>query len=177
MSVSLPHFPSRGTRTGRGRTVLLGTLSTALLTALLGFAPGATAEEPNEGKPKEGAPKDGATKDDYVIDTSGSSPELKVQGDGTLAIHIKPKEGLKVHPQAPLEVRLTSSAGVKPAKTKLGRKDVTEQDSTSPELRCALRGEVAGDQVIEAELSFFLCSESWCQRMKDKVAVPVKVVE
>lgn len=148
--------------------------------ATFALASAAAAQDDKGGKPKpkpeqKKEEKNSATKDDYKIVTSASSTEIKLSGDGKLSILIQPGEGLKVHPQAPLEARLKASNGIKPAKKKLGRKDVTEAESHAPEMTCDLHAEAAGEHKVDAEISFFLCSESWCQRMKDTVSITVKV--
>lgn len=119
--------------------------------------------------------KDRATKDDYRLDTSSTTSELEVGKEGTFSIVIEPKNGTKIHPQAPLEVKLGSPAGVKVAKGKLGRGDVQDKEAKSPDMRTALHGEKRGEYVVEADVSFFLCTDEWCQRMTDRVAVPVRV--
>lgn len=169
MTLSLRHLLARP---ALGASLALGLL----------LAPAATAQDKKDDK--EEAPKEDdkkrkegpAQKGDYEVDTSATSPEIKVNGDGKLSIHIKPIEGMKVHPQAPLEVRLTPSEGLKPARSKLGRKQVTDPEATAPELTCDLHAETAGDHKVEAELTFYLCSETRCDRMKDKVVVAVKAV-
>ncbi len=121
--------------------------------------------------------KKAPTKDDYEIDVSKTTAELQVGQSGTLVVHIKAKNGLKVHPQAPLEVKLTTSAGLTTEKNKLGRKQAKQQDAESPELSTGMTGRAAGAQTVEASLSFFLCSDTWCQRVTDKKTIAVKVTE
>lgn len=121
--------------------------------------------------PEKSAP----TKDDYKLDASGSSSRLKVNEDGLFSLSITPVEGLKVHPDAPLEVKLKTSQGLTSTKKKLGRKDALDAKSLAPTLQTAIRGESAGKKEIEAEISFFLCSKTWCQRMTDKMVVDVTI--
>lgn len=121
--------------------------------------------------------EDKATKDDYELDTSGTDAKIKVNADGQFSLVVKPKNGKKVHPDAPLEVIFKDPKGVKPAKNKLGRSDVVDKASHAPEVRTKVRGEKVGATVLEANVSFFLCTDAWCQRMKDRVAVPMTVEE
>jgi len=141
------------------RALVVGTL----LTSLSALA--------DEGAGDKKAP----AKAEYSVDTSASTKSMSVKDRGLVSIHIKPGEGLKVHPQAPLEVKLKTSAGLKSEKNKLGRGDVKDPAATAPELTCALSANAGGKQTVEADLSFFLCSESWCQRMKDRVVVEIDV--
>jgi hypothetical protein len=120
---------------------------------------------------------DKATKDDYSIDTSATAQKIKVNADGTFSLKITPKNGKKVHPEAPLEVGIVDNANVKAAKGKLGRGDLKEKGAKEPEVTTTLRGLKAGATTVEATLSFFLCTDAWCQRMSDRVQIPVTVEE
>jgi hypothetical protein len=128
------------------------------------------------GPPLEEAKKQ-ATKEDYTLDTSRSSAEIKVNENGTFSLIIKAKPGLKIHPDAPLEVKFKPAKGLAPAKAKLTRKDVVDEKSKTPELKVALKATEAGKRELEAKVSFFLCTDEWCQRMKDTVQVAVNVNE
>jgi hypothetical protein len=119
--------------------------------------------------------KKAAGKGDYSLDTSKTSSSAAVKSDAVFSIVIVPASGLKIHPQAPLEVKLKTTEGLKPAKAKLGRADVKDAAALAPELSTTVNAAAAGKQEIEASVSFFLCSDSWCQRMTDKVVVPVNV--
>jgi hypothetical protein len=123
------------------------------------------------------AADDKATKDDYVLDTSATSAKIKVNGDGTFSLKITPKNGKKVHPEAPLEIALVDNANVKPQKGKLGRGDLKQKGAKEPEVTTALHGVKAGATTLEANLSFFLCTDAWCQRMSDRVQIPITVEE
>ncbi len=120
---------------------------------------------------------DKATKDDYTLDTSGTAAKVKVKGEGAFSLKITPKNGKKVHPDAPLEVTIVDNPGLKPAKQKLGRSDLKEKGAKEPEVVTVLRGVKGGATTLEVTLSFFLCTEAWCQRMSDRVQIPVTVEE
>lgn len=121
--------------------------------------------------------EDRATKDDYELDTSATDKTIKVGKDGTFSLVLKAKNNKKVHPEAPLEVVFKDPKGIKPAKAKLGRTDVADKAAKAPDLRTTLRGEKAGATTLEASVSFFLCTDSWCQRMTDKISLPITVEE
>ena len=120
---------------------------------------------------------DKATKDDYALDTSATTPRVKVNADGTFSLKITPKNGKKVHPEAPLEISLVDNGNLKPAKGKLGRGDLKEKAAKEPEVVTTLRGVKAGATTLEATLSFFLCTDASCQRMSDRVQIPITVEE
>jgi hypothetical protein len=118
---------------------------------------------------------DRATKDDYALDVQKTTAKLKAGTDGVFDIVIIPKNGKKIHGDAPLEVKLGKSAQVKPDKEKLGRGDVVDAKAKDVELRTVLHAQAAGTSTLSVDVSFFLCVDAWCQRMSDKVEIPITV--
>ncbi|MDP2341820.1 MAG: hypothetical protein Q8O67_12750 [Deltaproteobacteria bacterium] len=141
----------------------------AVALALPLFAIGARAAEP--------VADDKATKDDYALDSSGTTAKLKVKGEGPFVLKITPKNGKKVHPDTPLEVTIVDNPAIKPTKQKLGRSDLKEKGAKEPEVATTLRGMKAGPATLEVNVSFFLCTDAWCQRMSDRVQIPIIVEE
>lgn len=151
-------------------------LSLAALFAAALSLPAAAQDAPKEA-PKD-APKEKtrASKDDYDLDLSSSATALKVGENGVYSIVIRAKNGTKIHPQAPLTVKLTPTKGVQAAKYKLNREDLAKDaDSKVPDLRTQLTAREKGEQKVQAEVSFFLCTDAWCQRMNDKVDLTLAV--
>ncbi|HEY4221932.1 MAG TPA: hypothetical protein VGO62_11325 [Myxococcota bacterium] len=144
------------------KNVLLALALTAL--ALPSFAGAARAAEGNK-----------ASKDDYELDVGGTDSKLKAGTDGKFDLVIRPKNGMKIHPQAPLEVTFKDLKGVKPGKSKLGRNDLVDKDSKAPEVRTTLRADKPGQYTLDANVSFFLCTDAWCQRMSDHVSIAITV--
>ncbi len=95
----------------------------------------------------------------YKVDTSQSATTLKPGEQGALSFHIQPIEGKKVHPDAPLEIKLTDTAALKAAKKKLGRKDVVEKKAYDPEVRTASGGEISDISSKLLGNEFFLCDK------------------
>lgn len=150
-------------------------ISAFLLAISIAASPAASAQS---GPTSEGGVADDrATKDDYTLDTSATDKTIKVGKEGTFSLVVRSKNDKKVHPEAPLEVVFKDPKGVKPQKIKLGRGDIVDKAAKAPELRTTLRGEKAGATTLEASVSFFLCTDSWCQRMTDKISVPITVEE
>src|SRR5512147_278745 len=59
----------------------------------------------------------------YRIETEGTTRALKPGGAGKLVLAIVPRSGTHVHPEAPLKIALSGSAGLALAKTALGHAD------------------------------------------------------
>lgn len=111
----------------------------------------------------------------FTVDTSKSTPELKVGEKGQLSMVINPGPGKKVHDQAPLSITLKPGKGVTLAKTKLGHGDVANKGAKSPEFTVEVTGAGAGNQVTEAEMQFFICTDKWCERMQHRVTITTAV--
>lgn len=111
----------------------------------------------------------------YAIDVSRSTRDVKVGDKGAVSIVIVPGAGRKVHEQAPLVITLKAPAGVELSKGKLGHGDVANPGEASPELRVEFTAKEAGEGAVKADLTFFICTEKWCERQQEKVSVPVSV--
>jgi len=135
-------------------------LHQAVVGIVLGLASGAglAAEEPN-----------------FTIDTSKSSQEIKVGEKGVLSIVINPGPGKKVHDQAPLTISLKAPKGLTLAKTKLGQADAATKGSKAPEFNVELTATAPGPQMTEADLQFFVCTDHWCERQQQHIAVATTV--
>lgn len=112
---------------------------------------------------------------DYQIDTSASTKQVKVGERGKIVIAIVPLNDRKVHKQAPLSVTLRAPAGVVLDKAKLGRGDITQDSEKRLELTVGYSAKTMGEQAVEANASFFICTDKWCQRMSERLAITVKV--
>jgi len=112
---------------------------------------------------------------DYDIDISASSKQLKVGERGKIVIAIVPGADRKVHKQAPLSIDLRSPAGIVLDKAKLGRSDITQDSEKRLELTVGFAAKTGGEQSVEANATFFICTDKWCQRMTERVVIPVNV--
>ncbi|MFH1809013.1 MAG: hypothetical protein ABIJ09_09730 [Pseudomonadota bacterium] len=112
---------------------------------------------------------------DYNIETSASTKQIKVGERGNFVLAIVPGKDRKVHKQAPLSVTLRAPAGIVLDKAKLGRSDVTVDDGKRMEMSVGFAAKSVGEQAIEANATFFICTDKWCQRMTEQVAVTVNV--
>ncbi|MEW5852441.1 MAG: hypothetical protein AB2A00_26880 [Myxococcota bacterium] len=112
----------------------------------------------------------------YTVDTSGTPREVKVGDKGSLSIVITPSAGKKVHDQAPLVVSLKGSKGVALAKNKLGHSDVANKGDKAPQIKAEFTAREPGEQTVDADMQFFICTDKWCERMTEKVKVTLNVV-
>ena len=111
----------------------------------------------------------------YSIDTAGTTTKLKQGAKGQLKVAIKPAEGHYVSPEAPFKITLSAEA-LTVAKTSVSRADLDDPKAKAPSFKVALTAPAkAGDGKVMADVSFFLCNETICEKKTEKVAVAVSV--
>ncbi len=111
----------------------------------------------------------------YRIDTAGSTQQLAKGGKGTLVLSIVPLAKVHVHPQAPLQITLGSTPGLKLAKTSLGKADPVDPKADGRRFEVPFVAEAAGKQEARAKMDFFICSDQWCVKQVKDVSVAVDV--
>ncbi len=112
----------------------------------------------------------------YTLEASASPAVVKVGEAGKLGVTIRPKAPTwHVHPQAPLKVRLDAPAGLKLEKPELGRKDVADAKAESPRFETGFVATGAGTQQVQANVDFFICSDTACVKQVKTVSVAVNV--
>ncbi len=111
----------------------------------------------------------------YSIDTAGTTTKIKQGAHGQLKLAIKPSEGHYVSPEAPLKITLAAES-LTLAKTTVGRADLDDPKAKAPSFKVDLTAPAkAGAGKITADVTFFLCNETICERQTEKVAVAVSV--
>ena len=115
-------------------------------------------------------------------DVSGTyrveSPKvLKVKKGETAhaKVEVVPRSDAHVSPEAPISLSLTSGAGVKLAKDKLGRADAKETQAKGVEFDVPFTAAAAGKDEVKGTLSFFICTEKLCEKQKREIAMAVEV--
>jgi hypothetical protein len=109
----------------------------------------------------------------FDIKTDGTTQKVKVGEQGKFVLAIKTKDGSHVSDEAPLKLELSAS-GVKLEKKKLTYADSLTRKSAGPRypdplFEVPFTAEAAGKNAIDANLTFFLCTESVCARQAKKI--------
>ncbi|MEQ1504126.1 MAG: hypothetical protein ABMB14_17920 [Myxococcota bacterium] len=154
------------------RTVGSVLLAPVLLAPVLLAAGIAFAEAPSAAPPSA-APK--ATRADYALDVSRTTAAVKVGQPGTLSVTFVPKNGTKLNLQAPLAVTVRPNPAVAVDDAALDLANVRDPAAHDVEVTTGVRGLTAGQTVVALDVSFYLCTDAWCQRMTDAVSVPIDV--
>ncbi len=115
----------------------------------------------------------------YVVTTEGSTTALKAGQPGTFVLSIRTVAGAHISEDAPMKLTLTGSGGVVPAKALLSRSDVKSLPKAAggadPRFEVALSTSAKGQGAVEAQLTFFVCTETLCSRQQKTLSVPVTV--
>jgi hypothetical protein len=115
----------------------------------------------------------------YLLSTDGSSKALKVGQTGTFVLSIRTVPGAHLSEEAPMKLLLSASGGVQPAKLVLGRSDAkAEPKAGGPadaRFEVPLVAGTKGPGAVQAQLTFFICTETLCSRQQKTLNVPVSV--
>jgi hypothetical protein len=115
-------------------------------------------------------------------DVSGTyrieSPKvLKVKKGETAhaKVEVVPRSDAHVSPEAPISLSLTSGAGVKLVKDKMGRADAKETQAKGVEFDVPFTAAASGKDELKGTLSFFICTEKLCEKQKREIAMAIEV--
>jgi hypothetical protein len=115
-------------------------------------------------------------------DVSGTyrieSPKvLKVKKGETAhaKVEVVPRSDAHVSPEAPISLSLTSGAGVKLVKDKMGRADAKETQAKGVEFDVPFMAAASGKDELKGTLSFFICTEKLCEKQKREIAMAIEV--
>lgn len=133
-----------------------------LLGALLGLflvacIPSAAAEEETAKKEKK-----------YSVAVTAEPQDVIKDKDAKYKITITPKEGFVLKTETPFTAKLASSTGCKLAKAKFSSKDFDDPKSVAKSVSTTFKASAAGKHEISADLVFFICNETLCERFKEK---------
>ncbi len=138
--------------------------SIAALAALSVVAAGCFSKSPGGGQDKL-----------YSLEASARSPEVAAGEKGEVELKLKLSDGAHLSDEAPFKI-LLSGRGLAPDKERLGRADATSKqgpDATRFEIPFTAQGK--GPASLGADLDFYVCTATLCERQKEKVQVNVTV--
>jgi len=109
----------------------------------------------------------------YKLHTAETSPKVKAGEKGKWILEIRPQGGAHVSEEAPLRIELAGTH-VTPDKAKLARADAVGKGPI-PRFEVPFTGSEAGKGSVDANVTFFICTEKVCARQQQKLSVPVEV--
>lgn len=102
-----------------------------------------------------------------------ATPTLENGQTGELVVNIKPRSGAEIHKEAPISLVL-DTRGVKTAKARLGRGELSMQGEDGS-FTVPFTAVEKGAATIDANLTFFVCTDKLCARQQRKMRLPVSV--
>ena len=116
----------------------------------------------------------------YKITTDGTSAKVAPGKKGTLVLEIQSLKGAHVSDEAPLRIQLSGTGAVTPEKTQLVYGDSVRKPSASvkypdPRFEVPLATQGKGPGTVEANMTFFVCTDQLCLRQQKTLSVPVTV--
>lgn len=136
-------------------------LRTAALVTALAWSCSVRAEDPI-GKP-------------YVLAPNANPAPVAVGKPCNYQIAIKPVAPWVLKNSTPLKVKLATTEGLKVGKDTLTAADLVEDQSKAKAVATSCEGLKPGINSVNADLSFFLCTEEICQRYTDTTQLSVEV--
>ena len=130
-------------------------------------AVGSCVVRAENGAPEEGKP--------YQLTTVALPAPLHVGKDCQYRLEIAPKAPWVLKPSTPLKVQLSATAGLKVAKPVLSGKDLTPVEGRGQAVASACEAVGTGAQRVDAQISFFLCTDEICRRHEDQIPLAIEV--
>lgn len=114
----------------------------------------------------------------YDVRTDGSTQKAKVGDKGKFVLSIKTKNGSHVSDEAPLKLEVTGN-GVNVEKNKLTYADSVAKklppgQYADPRFEIPFTIEKPGTNSVDANLTFFICTDKVCARQSQKIHLPVE---
>ena len=111
----------------------------------------------------------------YKIETSQGPLKVKKGETGLAKVTVVPRSDAHVSPEAPLSVTVSAGPALELPKQKLGRPDAKATDAKGIEFEVPFVGKQQGKDLLQAQVTFFICTEKLCERQKREVALAVVV--
>jgi hypothetical protein len=111
----------------------------------------------------------------YTLTAAVDPTPPKKDARAAWQVTIAPKAPWVLKTTTPLTVTLKPSPTVKPEKATLKAEDIVDGTTEAKTVRTGFVATATGDASLDADLSFFLCTDQICQRFKDSVKVGFKV--
>lgn len=108
----------------------------------------------------------------YEVEIS-ATPKLSTGAAGQVVVRIEPKPGAEIHKTAPISLTLEGQ-GVQTAKKKLGRAELT-MEGENASFTVPFTGETPGPASIDAQLTFYVCTDNVCARQQRQATLPITI--
>lgn len=103
-----------------------------------------------------------------------ATPEVDPEGKGSVTVRILPRGDAKVLEEAPLVLTVEPSEHVKVEKNRLGKGEMAK-DGNNITFEVPFTATRAGEGSIQADVSFYICTDKLCVRQNRGAKLPVTV--
>lgn len=111
----------------------------------------------------------------YQLSASVVPAPLPMGATGTYTLTVLPEPPWVMKAETPIDCVLKPAAGLAVEKARLSNKDLVDPKATAKSVTTRVTGKTAGRHALEAEISFFLCTQDLCKRSRDVVRIEVEV--
>jgi len=106
----------------------------------------------------------------YSLTYKSQAASVAIGSAAACDLEITPRSGWKLKAETPFKAKLFASNGVILARDKYASTDFKDPKASTKTISTGFEPTHSGSGTIEAELSFFVCSDRTCQRQKDRVS-------
>jgi hypothetical protein len=115
----------------------------------------------------------------YSLEASARTPEVVAGEKGEVELQLKLARGVHVSDEAPFKI-LLSGRGLAPDKERLGHADAAPMQGASSgegatRFEIPFTAQSKGPASLGADLDFYVCTATLCERQQEKVQVKVTV--
>jgi hypothetical protein len=111
---------------------------------------------------------------DYVL-TVTAPPPAAPGGSAEVVLAITPKAPWVLKLDTPFSATVSAPAGLTVEKARLDAKDFVDPKAETKAVKAVVRADTPGEHTVTTELSFFLCTDVMCKRLKDSGSAKVIV--
>jgi hypothetical protein len=116
-----------------------------------------------------------ATEKDFKVTSDGTAAKVKAGQKGALVVNVVALNGFKVSQETPFSLKLAATDGVKLDAQTFARKDLVDSNAKDPQVKTFFTGAAKGEQTVNVDVTFFLCSDKLCQRMTAKHTIKLNI--
>ncbi len=111
----------------------------------------------------------------YSISTTLDKSSIKAGEKANFTLTITPKDGYVMKVDTPFKAILEGTAMVEIARDQFSNKDFADPKAPAKSIKTDFTAVRAGKQSISADLTFFICNDQLCERLKDTAEVEFDV--
>ncbi len=109
----------------------------------------------------------------YSVEASARPAEVAAGDRGAVDLRLKLSQGAHLSDEAPFKIQVTGQ-NLSPVKARLGREDGAAQEGAT-RFEVPFMAQAKGPASLGADMEFYVCTASLCERHRETVQVAVQV--